>query len=78
VVGLGVAAAGVALSSDCDDPALEVEMALLFGSPVVVVVVDEAGGTDEVAGVDTFDWARNIGEQTKIKLAASTRIFIKS
>jgi len=35
-------------------------------------------GTDGAAGVGALDWARDIGEQTKIKLAASTRVFIEA
>jgi hypothetical protein len=72
VVGFGVEAEGVALSSDCGDPEFGVEIALLLAGVAVV------NGTDAADGVDALDCARDIGEQIKIKLAASTRGFITS
>jgi hypothetical protein len=72
VVAFGVDAEGVALSSDWGGPELGVEIALLLAGVAVV------NGTDAADGVDALDWARDIGEQIKIKLAASMRGFITS
>jgi ribosomal protein S5 len=41
------------------------------------VLGDSILSVAEIAGVDDDDWARDTGEKTKIRVAASTRDFIR-